>query len=137
MKLIWIKRLAIWLFKLNDIFDVLVKAKQKQKADDDKYYKEIIAENTRRSNWEHGLELQEKDSTIALLEQHIQSYKDKEKEVYQREYNAKKQIKINYSIAQGIVSKVKEYCQVTEKINGELMGLKDQAETSRKRIEEK
>jgi hypothetical protein len=75
-----------------------------------------MSDNMNRLDREHQLELQEKDSTIAILEQHIGMYKEKEKELYNKEFIAKKQIKENHIVVQSIASKLCDFNNNVNKI---------------------
>ena len=136
-KSIIIRKVIIKLFTLDDITDLIISAKQKQKQVDDKHWHDIMQENEKRLQREYSLELQEKDSTISMLEQHIQMFKDKEKEMSKKEFLVRKQVKANYNVAQGIVSQLDEFNKNVAKIYGEIAGLKDNAELHKKKIENK
>lgn len=131
------KRLFIKWLKLNDISKLLIEAKQKQKAMDDKYWHEIMSEAEMRMKQQHSLELQEKDSCIAMLNAHIENYRTKEKEINQREFLVRKQIKENYMVAQGLSARVGDLSESIGKIYGELLGLQDSADKHKRKIEGK
>lgn len=122
-----------WL-KPKDVTQIIIKAKNNQKQKDEIFWREILDENISRLKREHELELQEKDSSIAILEQHIQFYKNKENEVREKEFTAKKQIKENYAVAQGIVSRLNEYQLGVNKIFAEIEGIRDKAEIHKEKI---
>ena len=131
------KKFIIKLFKLKDISDLLLKAKQKQKEVDDKYLKEIIQETTDSLNREYQLELQEKDSTITMLEQHIQLYKDREKAMEKREFLAKKQIKENSFVMRHASDYMKDFVESVSATYGKMDKLKDTVENQKQIIENK
>lgn len=131
------KKLFIKLLGLHDVSKLLLEAKQKQKAMDDKYWHEIIAETEMRMKQQHSLELQEKDSCIAMLNAHIDNYRAKEKEINQREFSVRKQIKENYMVAQGLSARVGDLSESIGKIYGELLGLQDSADRHKRQIEGK
>lgn len=130
-----IKKLAIKMFKLNNISDILLKAKQKQKSIDDKYWKEILDEEVIKISQSHELDLQEKDSTIAMLQDHLASYKKREKEISAKDYLAKKQIKENFFVVSSVVSKMKEFNTSVNNVFGEMLGIKDVVDKQRKKLE--
>lgn len=133
----WIQKLAIKIFKLNDIRSLLFNSKQKQKELDEKYWKEILQEKIDRLNRDHQLELQEKDAHISMLNQHIDSYKQREKEVDQKEFSARQQIKQNYSVALNIVSEMKDFNDSVNRMYGKMLGIQDTVVKHKSRIEEK
>lgn len=133
----WIQKLAIKIFKLNDIRSLLFNSKQKQKELDEKYWKEILQEKIDRINRDHQLELQEKDAYISMLNQHIDSYKQREKEVDQKEFSARQQIKQNYSVALNIVSEMKDFTDSVNRMYGKMLGIQDTVVKHKSRIEEK
>lgn len=133
----WIQKLAIKIFKLNDIRSLLFNSKQKQKELDEKYWKEILQEKIDRINRDHQLELQEKDAYISMLNQHIDSYKQREKEVNQKEFLSKQQIKQNYSVALNIVSEMKDFNDSVNRMYGKMLGIQDTVVKHKSRIEEK
>lgn len=129
------KKLCIRFLKLDDVSKLLLEAKKKQKEMDDKYWHDVMSESEARIKQQHSLELQEKESCIAMLEAHIGNYKSKEKEIAQREFLVKKQIKENYMVAQGLAGRVGELSENITKIYGELLGLQDNADKHKRRIE--
>lgn len=135
--IMWIQKLAIKIFKLNDIRSLLFNSKQKQKELDEKYWKEILQEKIDRINRDHQLELQEKDAYISMLNQHIDSYKQREKEVNQKEFLSKQQIKQNYSVALNIVSEMKDFNDSVNRMYGKMLGIQDTVVKHKSRIEEK
>lgn len=132
-----IKTWVIKIFKLEDISELLLKSKQKQKALDNRYWKEILDENINRLNREHALELQEKDAQISMLDQHIDTYKQREKEVDQKEFNARKQVKQNYAVAINMSSVIQEFGENINKMFGKMQGIKDSVTKNKLEIEEK
>ena len=130
-----IKKLIIKLFKVYDITDMLLKAKQKQKQIDDKYWNEILAEKMNALWREYELELQEKDSDIAMLGEHLATYKKKEREVINKEFLAKKQVKENHYVVQSVVTKMYEFNEGVNKIYGEMLGIKDTVEQHKRKLE--
>ncbi len=132
-----IKTWVIKIFKLEDISELLLKSKQKQKALDNRYWKEILDENINRLNREHALELQEKDAQISMLNQHIDTYKQREKEVDQKEFNARKQVKQNYAVAINMSSVIQEFGENINKMFGKMQGIKDSVTKNKLEIEEK
>lgn len=133
----WIQKLAIRIFQLQDIKNLLLNSKQKQKELDEKYWKEILQEKIDRLNRDHQLELQEKDAQICMLNQHIDSYKQREKEVDQKEFSARQQIKQNYSVALNIVSEMKDFNDSVNRMYGKMLGIQDTVVKHKSRIEEK
>lgn len=133
----WIQKLAIRVFRLQDIKNLLLNSKQKQKDLDEKYWKEILQEKIDRLNRDHQLELQEKDAHISMLNQHIDSYKQREKEVDQKEFSARQQIKQNYSVALNIVSEMKDFNDSVNRMYGKMLGIQDTVVKHKSRIEEK
>lgn len=133
----WIQKLAIRVFRLQDIKNLLLNSKQKQKELDEKYWKEILQEKIDRLNRDHQLELQEKDAQISMLNQHIDSYKQREKEVDQKEFSARQQIKQNYSVALNIVSEMKDFNDSVNRMYGKMLGIQDTVVKHKSRIEEK
>lgn len=133
----WIQKLAIRIFQLQDIKNLLLNSKQKQKDLDEKYWKEILQEKIDRLNRDHQLELQEKDAQISMLNQHIDSYKQREKEVDQKEFSARQQIKQNYSVALNIVSEMKDFNDSVNRMYGKMLGIQDTVVKHKSRIEEK
>lgn len=133
----WIQKLAIRVFRLQDIKNLLLNSKQKQKDLDEKYWKEISQEKIDRLNRDHQLELQEKDAQISMLNQHIDSYKQREKEVDQKEFSARQQIKQNYSVALNIVSEMKDFNDSVNRMYGKMLGIQDTVVKHKSRIEEK
>jgi hypothetical protein len=133
----WIQKLAIRVFRLQDIKNLLLNSKQKQKDLDEKYWKEILQEKIDRLNRDHQLELQEKDAQISMLNQHIDSYKQREKEVDQKEFSARQQIKQNYSVALNIVSEMKDFNDSVNRMYGKMLGIQDTVVKHKSRIEEK
>ena len=133
----WIQKLAIRIFQLQDIKNLLLNSKQKQKELDEKYWKEILQEKIDRLNRDHQLELQEKDAQISMLNQHIDSYKQREKEVDQKEFSARQQIKQNYSVALNIVSEMKDFTDSVNRMYGKMLGIQDTVVKHKSRIEEK
>lgn len=133
----WIQKLAIRVFRLQDIKNLLLNSKQKQKDLDEKYWKEILQEKIDRLNRDHQLELQEKDAQISMLNQHIDSYKQREKEVDQKEFSARQQIKQNYSVALNIVSEMKDFTDSVNRMYGKMLGIQDTVVKHKSRIEEK
>lgn len=135
--IMWIQKLAIRVFRLQDIKNLLLNSKQKQKDLDEKYWKEILQEKIDRLNRDHQLELQEKDAQISMLNQHIDSYKQREKEVDQKEFSARQQIKQNYSVALNIVSEMKDFNDSVNRMYGKMLGIQDTVVKHKSRIEEK
>lgn len=133
----WIQKLAIRVFRLQDMKNLLLNSKQKQKDLDEKYWKEILQEKIDRLNRDHQLELQEKDAQISMLNQHIDSYKQREKEVDQKEFSARQQIKQNYSVALNIVSEMKDFNDSVNRMYGKMLGIQDTVVKHKSRIEEK
>jgi len=131
------KKLIIKLFGLNDISDLLVKAKKRQKEVDDKYLKEIIQETKDSLNRENHLELQERDSTIAMLEQHIKLYKDREKGMEKREFLARKQAKENSFVMRHASDYMKDFVESVSATYGKMDKLKDTIEKQKQVIENK
>lgn len=132
-----IKRIVIKLFKLHDIADLLLKSKQKQKRLDDDYWKDVLKENIDRLNREHELELQEKDAQISMLNQHIESYKQREKEIDKKEFQAKSQIKQNSFVMRSASDFMKEFAESINIIYGRMDKLKETVDKQKKAIEEK
>jgi hypothetical protein len=131
------KLLIIKIFGLTDISDKLKKAKENQKKLDEKYWKEQLEETILHLNREHELELQEKDATIAMLEDKVKTYKARETELNNREYTVKKEAKENAFMATSISMKVEDFAMKILDVVGEMKGVKDEAENNRKRIEKK
>lgn len=135
--IMWIKKLAIRIFQLSDLSNLLLKSKEKQKEIDDKYWKEILKEIVDRLNREHQLELQEKDAHIAMLNQHIDTYKQREKEIDQKEFNARKQVKQNYAVAINMSSVIQEFGDNINRMYGKMQGIKESVTKNKLEIEEK
>ena len=133
----FIKRFLIKVFDFENDSEIIRRIKKKQKDDIDNYWLEIRVEELTRLKREHKLDLDEKDSFIQLLEQRIQSFKDKENEVYEREFLAKQQIKENHIIVQGLSSKMSDFSGSINKIYGEILGLQDIVDEHKKKIEKK
>lgn len=133
----WIQKLAIRVFRLQDIKNLILNSKQKQKDLDEKYWKEILQEKIDRLNRDHQLELQEKDAQISMLNQHIDTYKQREKEIDQKEFNARKQVKQNYAVALNIVSEMKDFNDSVNRMYGKMLGIQDTVVKHKSRIEEK
>jgi hypothetical protein len=129
------KKIVIKVLKLNNISDLLLKAKQKQKAVDDKYWKEVLQKEKASIQQEYDLELQEKDSTICMLEDHLASYKKREKEISAEAYKAKKQIKENFFVVGSVVTKMKDFNNNVNAIYGEMLGIRDSVDRQRKKLE--
>lgn len=132
-----IKKLVIKLFKLNDLSDILFKAKQQQKTLDEKYWKEKMSDREEHLNRERELELQELYAQISMLEDKLKVYKAREKELDSKEYMIKREAKEQAFMATKIALKVDDFGLKILGIVGEMKGIKDDAELNRKRVEQK
>jgi hypothetical protein len=128
------KKLIIKLFKLHDISSMLVQAKEKQRQLDKKYYDQELEEELFRLKTKHSLDLQEKDATITLLEEKIKTYKQREKELDNKEYSIKKDAKENAFMATKISIKVEEFALKIMDIVGDMKGIEAEADSHKKRI---
>jgi len=131
------KLLIIKLFRLTDLTDMLKKSKERQKRLDEKYWKEKLEDALSHQKREHELELQEKNAEISMLQDIIKSYKQREKELDNREYLIKKNAKENSFMATKIASKVEDFGIAVLGIVGEMKGVREDAENNKLRIESK
>ncbi len=131
------KKLIIHLFDLNDIKDMLLKAKNNQKKLDDRYWFEKLQENEERLKREHELEIQEYQAQISMLRDQVNDYKNRERELDKKEFWLKKQTKENSFMATKIASKVEDFGLNVMKIVGEMKGIKQEAEDHKIKIESK
>jgi hypothetical protein len=136
MKII-LKKFIVKIVGLSDISDMILSSKKKQKQLDERFWTEKIQEIKLHLNREHSLELQEKDAQIIMLEDSIKAYKEREKELNSREYNAKRQAKDNSHMAIKIRSKVEEFGLAVMSIVGEFKGIQEEAESNKLKIEQK
>ena len=72
-------KIILRIFKLNDISEKLIKAKQQQKKVDDKYWSEKLIDLKEKLKREHELEIQEYQAQIEILNQKLKDYKKREK----------------------------------------------------------
>lgn len=131
------KKLIIHLFDLDDIKDMLLKAKNNQKKLDDRYWSEKLQENEERLKREHELEIQEYQAQISMLQDQVNDYKNRERELDKKEFWLKKQTKENSFMATKIASKVEDFGLNVMKIVGEMKGIKQEAEDHKVKIESK
>lgn len=131
------KKLIIHLFDLDDRKDMLLKAKNNQKKFDDRYWSEKLQENEERLKREHELEIQEYQAQISMLQDQVNDYKNRERELDKKEFWLKKQTKENSFMATKIASKVEDFGLNVMKIVGEMKGIKQEAEDHKIKIESK
>lgn len=131
------KLFIIKIFGLTDISDILKRSKEKQKKEDKKFWEEKLHNELDRLNREHSLELQEKDATISMLEDTITDYKSRVKEVEQKEFKAKKQIKENHFVVKNVIDNMHEFTENINKVYGKMIKISDSVEQHKLRIEQK
>jgi len=130
-------KLILKIFKLHDISEKLIKAKQQQKRVDDKYWSEKLADFEEKMKREHELEIQEYQAQIEILNQKLKDYKKREKDIDTREYYLRKQANDNTLMATKITSKVEDFGMAIIKIVGEMKGIKKEVEDHKVKIEGK
>jgi len=132
-----IKKLVIKIFKLNDISDILIKARQFQKKLDDKIWTEKIKNILEKIKMEHKLEIQELESQMTLLKDQLLECKKFEKELNKKDFHVRIQAKDNALIATRIAQKVEDFGMNVMKIVGEMKGVREEAEEHKIKIEQK
>jgi chromosome segregation ATPase len=135
--LYFIQTIIIKIFQLTDLTDMLLKAKQSQLKKDKEHYEKLIEDERNILNRKHALDIQEKDSEIIMLQQQIDSYRDREKEVANKEFQAKKQIKENSFVMRYASDNLKEFAETINGIYGKMDKIKDTVDKQKKAIEEK
>jgi predicted transcriptional regulator YdeE len=70
-----------------------------------------------------------------MLQDHIATYKKREKEINAKAYMAKKQIKENFFVVQSVITKMKDFDNSVNNIYGEMLGIQDKVDKQRKRLE--
>ena len=133
----YIQLLAIKLFRLSNITDLLVKARTSQYNNDKKHYDEVIKDEKNSLHRAYALQLQEKDSEIAMLQQQIDMYKQEKKEVENREHLARKQIKENSFVMRSASDYMKEFTEAVSSIYGKMDKIRDTVEKQKRVIEDK
>jgi len=129
------KRLVIKIFKLDDISDMIYKSKRRQKELDDKFWKEKLQDGLDHLKREQLLELQEKDAQISMLNEQVNEYKKRERDLDKKEYFIKKQSKENSHMATKLNSKIEDFGISIMKIAGEMKGIRAEAEEHKLKIE--
>ena len=107
------KRLLIKIFNLSDLEAVIYRAIKKQQADDDKKaaHEKDRLENLHRQ--ELALLQQEYEARLKLKDKEIDRWREREKEMHDREYAANMQIKVNFEVAASIM---KETGEITKNV---------------------
>ena len=130
-----LKKMLIKLFRLHEINKLLIKSKNQQKEISDRYWKEVLKDTEDLLNRNHLLELAEKDACIVMLEEQIKLLKQRERDVDNQNFKAKKQIKENFAISQKITMEVGNFCQAVNGIWGRMNGITDELADHKKQIE--
>jgi hypothetical protein len=129
------KKLIIKLFRLKDISGLLIEAKKQQQKLDAKFWIERMKDKEEKLKNEHELEIQDYISQIALLDDQIEDFKKREKELDRKDFAVRKQSKENAFIATKIATKVEDFALSVMKIVGEMQGVKNEAQEHKLRIE--
>ncbi len=118
------KRFLINLFGLKELKDVIYRAMQEQKKEDDKEHQKKLNRIDELYNQQLALQRQSHEAKVRMLENKICTWEAKEKSLLDREHKADMQIKINLEIATGIVEEAKA---ISENV-GKFQMLYDKAE---------
>lgn len=131
-----IKRLVIKLFRLNDIEDVITRARysERKRAEEEKE-KELLHLKTTLGR-KHDLEMQSKNTEIALIKKELSLLERKSKEVDALEYRSRVQIKENFRVATEISMIIKNISMQMNGVYQDIITVTDAAEKHQRRIEE-
>jgi len=139
MNKMWMKRmirkLIIWIFRLEDISDDIRHERERQEKQDEKYWKIKLREQEEHLARKHSLELLDFEIELKKAKDEIKKLETREKEVDEKKYEIKKLIKENSYIAEDVYNKVMELGKTIMKHVGEIGRINEKAITLKKRIE--
>lgn len=123
-----IKRFIIWLFNLNDLKSLYIAERQRQRTWDEKEFKDRIKTIEDKYEREISLLQQSHEAEKTMLGIQLDQYKKREKELNDREYNAKVQLKKNTNTAAQLFNHIFNVAIYFQKESAEIQKYIDDAE---------
>jgi len=122
------KKLIIKIFGLTDISNIIYRACLKERRKSKEEFNKELQDIVEVMERDHELELQVKDSELALLEQQIYQIRVKHRDALALEAKSKRQVKANFVITSEISMQTNNLMMLFNKCVGEIEGLKDRSE---------
>lgn len=122
------KRFIIWLFKLNNLKSLYIAERQRQRKWDEKEFQDRIATIEEKYERQISIMQQSHDAEIAMIGIQLEQYKKREKELSEREYNAKIQLKKNTNTAAQLFNHIFNVANLFQKEAAEVQKFIDDAQ---------
>ena len=124
----FVRRFVIWAFKLDDIKQLCVDERMRQRKRDEEEFSEKLKIEIDRHEQEISLNQQVHEAEIIMITQELTHYKNREKELTQREYKVKRQTEANTANAVGLFSHIFNVANYFQKEAAEIQKYLDDVE---------